>query len=105
MTSSLALIYNGINSSIDHYRGKHDVYGGMAAGALTGALFKSTGKNLLVAYVNTTSCLTFVFSGHSANACCRYSHDRSRWGLESGETIFIVTDEMIRSLPAPPSCV
>ncbi|KAF8329703.1 Tim17-domain-containing protein [Cantharellus anzutake] len=38
----LALIYNAINSSIDHYRGKHDTYGGMAAGALTGALFKST---------------------------------------------------------------
>ncbi len=40
----LALIYNAINSSMDHYRGKHDAYGGMAAGALTGALFKSTGK-------------------------------------------------------------
>ncbi|KAG8880098.1 Mitochondrial import inner membrane translocase subunit tim23 [Tulasnella sp. 331] len=38
----LALIYNGINSSIDAYRGKHDMWGGMAAGGLTGALFKST---------------------------------------------------------------
>ncbi|RDB23821.1 Mitochondrial import inner membrane translocase subunit tim23 [Hypsizygus marmoreus] len=38
----LALLYNGVNSSIDALRGKHDTLGSMAAGALTGALFKST---------------------------------------------------------------
>ncbi|KAG8921322.1 Mitochondrial import inner membrane translocase subunit tim23 [Tulasnella sp. 417] len=38
----LALIYNGINSSIDAWRGKHDQWGSMAAGGITGALFKST---------------------------------------------------------------
>ncbi|KAI0272680.1 Tim17/Tim22/Tim23/Pmp24 family-domain-containing protein [Gloeopeniophorella convolvens] len=38
----LALGYNGINSTIDALRGKHDAFGSMAAGALTGALFKST---------------------------------------------------------------
>ncbi|KAF8629054.1 hypothetical protein AX15_003554 [Amanita polypyramis BW_CC] len=38
----LALVYNGINSSIDGVRGKHDILGSMAAGALTGAMFKST---------------------------------------------------------------
>ncbi|KAG8927966.1 Mitochondrial import inner membrane translocase subunit tim23 [Tulasnella sp. 419] len=38
----LALIYNGINSSIDAWRGKHDAWGSMAAGGITGALFKST---------------------------------------------------------------
>ncbi|KAL4063144.1 Tim17/Tim22/Tim23/Pmp24 family-domain-containing protein [Scleroderma citrinum] len=38
----LALVYNGINSSIDSFRGKHDTAGSMAAGALTGALYKST---------------------------------------------------------------
>ncbi|KAF8492495.1 Tim17/Tim22/Tim23/Pmp24 family-domain-containing protein [Gautieria morchelliformis] len=38
----MALVYNAINSSIDSFRGKHDVFGGMAAGALTGALYKST---------------------------------------------------------------
>ncbi|KAG9046611.1 Mitochondrial import inner membrane translocase subunit tim23 [Tulasnella sp. UAMH 9824] len=37
-----ALIYNGINSSIDAWRGKHDQWGSMAAGGITGALFKST---------------------------------------------------------------
>ena len=36
-------IYNGFNSTIDSFRGEHDVYGSMAAGALTGALYKSTG--------------------------------------------------------------
>ncbi|KAI1793558.1 Tim17-domain-containing protein [Ganoderma leucocontextum] len=38
----LALVYNAFNSSIDHFRGEHDTYGSMAAGALTGALYKST---------------------------------------------------------------
>ncbi|KAI0350689.1 Tim17-domain-containing protein [Trametes cingulata] len=38
----LALVYNAFNSTIDHFRGKHDTYGSMAAGALTGALYKST---------------------------------------------------------------
>jgi len=38
----LALGYNGINSTIDAVRGKHDAFGSMVAGALTGALFKST---------------------------------------------------------------
>ncbi|KAI0033675.1 Tim17/Tim22/Tim23/Pmp24 family-domain-containing protein [Vararia minispora EC-137] len=38
----LALSYNAINSTIDGVRGKHDTYGSMAAGALTGALYKST---------------------------------------------------------------
>jgi mitochondrial import inner membrane translocase subunit TIM23 len=39
----LALVYNGINSSIDLFRGKHDTLGSMGAGALTGLLYKSTG--------------------------------------------------------------
>ncbi|KAG6918999.1 hypothetical protein DXG01_010238 [Tephrocybe rancida] len=39
----LALLYNGVNSSIDAMRGKHDTLGSMGAGAVTGALFKSTG--------------------------------------------------------------
>ncbi|KAF5338610.1 hypothetical protein D9611_012812 [Ephemerocybe angulata] len=38
----MALIYNGINSSIDAFRGQHDTAGSMAAGALTGAIFRST---------------------------------------------------------------
>ncbi|TFK25594.1 mitochondrial import inner membrane translocase subunit tim23 [Coprinopsis marcescibilis] len=38
----MALLYNGINSSIDAFRGKHDTAGSMTAGAITGALFKST---------------------------------------------------------------
>ncbi|GAA5994456.1 hypothetical protein JCM5350_007041 [Sporobolomyces pararoseus] len=39
----LALIYNGINSSIDVYRGGyHDVYGSMGAAAVTGLVWRST---------------------------------------------------------------
>ncbi|CAF9908811.1 MAG: hypothetical protein GOMPHAMPRED_006321 [Gomphillus americanus] len=38
----LALVYNIINSTIGHYRGKHDVVNSLTAGALSGMLFKST---------------------------------------------------------------
>ncbi|KAJ7623455.1 Tim17/Tim22/Tim23/Pmp24 family-domain-containing protein [Roridomyces roridus] len=38
----LALVYNGVNSSIDGFRGKHDILGSMGAGGITGALYKST---------------------------------------------------------------
>ncbi|KAK2465652.1 hypothetical protein APHAL10511_002196 [Amanita phalloides] len=38
----LALVYNTVNSSIDAMRGRHDTLGSMAAGALTGAVFKCT---------------------------------------------------------------
>jgi import inner membrane translocase subunit TIM23 len=37
-------MYNGVNSTIDALRGEHDSMGSMAAGALTGAIFKSTGN-------------------------------------------------------------
>jgi mitochondrial import inner membrane translocase subunit TIM23 len=36
-------MYNGVNSSIDSIRGKHDILGSMGAGGITGAVFKSTG--------------------------------------------------------------
>ncbi|KAF9447517.1 Tim17-domain-containing protein [Macrolepiota fuliginosa MF-IS2] len=47
----MALVYNAINSSIDAARGKHDTLGSMTAGAVTGALFKSTAgvKPMIVA--------------------------------------------------------
>lgn len=38
----LALIYNGVNSTIGHVRGKHDTANSVAAGVISGALFKST---------------------------------------------------------------
>ncbi|KAJ7050538.1 Tim17-domain-containing protein [Mycena amicta] len=38
----LALVYNAVNSSIDAARGKHDIFGSMGAGGITGALYKST---------------------------------------------------------------
>jgi hypothetical protein len=37
-------MYNGVNSSIDAFRGKHDAFGSMAAGGITGLLYKSTGE-------------------------------------------------------------
>ncbi|KAG7443655.1 mitochondrial import inner membrane translocase, subunit Tim17/22 [Guyanagaster necrorhizus] len=38
----LALVYNGVNCSIDAMRGKHDILGSMGAGGITGVLYKST---------------------------------------------------------------
>ena len=38
----IALTYNAFNSTIGHYRGKHDVLNSVASGAIAGALFKST---------------------------------------------------------------
>lgn len=38
----LAMVYNGFNSTIGHYRGQHDALNSITAGALSGMLFKST---------------------------------------------------------------
>jgi mitochondrial import inner membrane translocase subunit TIM23 len=36
------MVYNGINSTIGAMRGKHDMTNSVVAGALSGAIFKST---------------------------------------------------------------
>lgn len=46
----LALLYNLIDSSIDQLRGKHDDLNSLAAGALTGALFRSSAGVRPMAY-------------------------------------------------------
>ena len=46
----LALMYNLIDSSNDHLRGKHDDYNSLASGALTGALFRSSAGVRPMAY-------------------------------------------------------
>ncbi|KAI9712128.1 MAG: Mitochondrial import inner membrane translocase subunit tim23 [Bogoriella megaspora] len=38
----VAMVYNGVNSTIGYYRGKHDATNSIAAGGLSGMLFKST---------------------------------------------------------------
>ena len=38
----VAMVYNGVNSTIGHYRGKHDMTNSVVAGAISGAIFKST---------------------------------------------------------------
>ncbi|OCK76105.1 mitochondrial import inner membrane translocase subunit tim23 [Lepidopterella palustris CBS 459.81] len=38
----VAMVYNGINSTIGYYRGKHDASNSIVAGALSGMIFKST---------------------------------------------------------------
>lgn len=38
----IAMVYNGVNSTIGYYRGKHDAANSITAGLLSGMLFKST---------------------------------------------------------------
>lgn len=38
----IAMVYNGLNSTIGYYRGKHDAMNSITAGALSGMVFKST---------------------------------------------------------------
>ncbi|KIX05825.1 uncharacterized protein Z518_03797 [Rhinocladiella mackenziei CBS 650.93] len=38
----IAMVYNGINSTIGYYRGKHDAANSIVAGAMSGMIFKST---------------------------------------------------------------
>ncbi|KAK3700567.1 Mitochondrial import inner membrane translocase subunit tim23 [Vermiconidia calcicola] len=38
----VAMMYNGINSIIGHYRGKHDSFNSVAAGGISGMIFKAT---------------------------------------------------------------
>lgn len=38
----LTLVYNGVNSTIGYYRGQHDYMNSLAAGAISGAVFKCT---------------------------------------------------------------
>lgn len=38
----IAMVYNGINSTIGYVRGRHDSANSIMAGALSGMLFKST---------------------------------------------------------------
>lgn len=36
------MMYNGVNSTIGYYRGKHDAMNSVAAGGISGAVFRST---------------------------------------------------------------
>lgn len=38
----VALMYNGVNSTIGYYRGKHDTMNSVAAGGISGMVFRST---------------------------------------------------------------
>lgn len=38
-------MYNGFNCTLDRYRGQHDTYNSVMAGAMTGALFRCTGAS------------------------------------------------------------
>lgn len=43
-TVVIAIFYNITNSSLDNYRGKHDYWNSLGAGAVAGAIYKATGE-------------------------------------------------------------
>jgi import inner membrane translocase subunit TIM23 len=57
--SDIALMYNAVNSTIDAVRGEHDFAGGMAAAAISGAIFKSTGEFGCITIEKHTSLLMY----------------------------------------------
>jgi len=71
-----ALVYNAINSSIDSMRGKHDTFGSMSAGALTGALYKSTGRKFSSQIIS--SLIAFVSWSQTNDCRCDYRVCSSR---------------------------
>jgi hypothetical protein len=72
-----ALFYNGVNSSIDAYRGKHDTYGAIAAGALSGVIYKATGTSSYISFVTILANLRSLRSW-------RETGDRGRCGYGCG---------------------
>jgi import inner membrane translocase subunit TIM23 len=60
----VAMVYNGLNSIIGHYRGKHDSANSVVAGALSGMLFKAISGGIVATVAGTwavcTSLITFI---------------------------------------------
>jgi import inner membrane translocase subunit TIM23 len=77
----VAMVYNGFNSIIGHYRGKHDSANSIVAGALSGMLFKSTrglkpmaisgGIVATVAGIWAVCTRIMTFKGEIADQCSR----------------------------------
>jgi len=51
----IAMVYNGINSTIGYYRGKHDTVNSITAGAISGAIFKRYVVQSLESYIFLSS--------------------------------------------------
>lgn len=66
-----ALVYNAFNSSLDSIRGQHDTYNSMAAGALTGALYKSTGTSSRFPAPRVFALIVFRRSSRCEASSCR----------------------------------
>lgn len=66
----VAMVYNGVNSTIGYYRGRHDATNSIAAGAISGAVFKST-RGLKPMLISSG----IVGSIAGAWAVCRLSYD------------------------------
>ena len=90
-----ALMYNGVNSTIDALRGKHDSIGSVAAGALTGAAFKSTGG---VPFSPSKSCCSILICNFSRDQthgrCCNSGIKLGR-NLELCETECLMTTLLV----------
>ena len=84
----VAMVYNGINSTIGYYRGKHDTANSIVAGALSGMVFKSTrgvrpmmisgGVVASIAGAWAVSLRTIGGTGQQANASTDHAQSRPR---------------------------
>jgi import inner membrane translocase subunit TIM23 len=69
----IALMYNGINSTIGYYRGKHDAFNSVAAGGISGMVFKSTrGVRPMVISGGIVASIAGTWAV-SQNLCCEWT--------------------------------
>ena len=74
------MVYNGVNSTIGHWRGKHDSVNSIAAGALSGMLFKSTRglrPMLISGGLVAGAAATWAVSGGAMNFSSSFSYSFS----------------------------
>lgn len=86
----VAMTYNGINSTIGYYRGRHDAGNSVAAGALSGMIFRSTKgtKQMMISGAVVASIAgawaVSLLCRQSSNVTDNYrSHERSSLSLPS----------------------
>ena len=84
----VAIIYNGINSSLDAARGRHDIYNSVGAGFTAGALFKCT-RGLQPA---------LIFGGLAGSAALLWS--LAKKGLTKGSPQQVLEDSAAVAMPA-----
>lgn len=70
----IAMVYNGFNSAIGYARGKHDATNSIAAGALSGMIFKSTrGVKPMMISGGIVASVAGAWAVRSVPSCCVFN--------------------------------